>query len=119
MEYQVVEKKCLTAEEYIVEYFILNSNARNACISQNIPTFNIYGIINMMFKSRRLQHRKPRTIFTKEQINSLEKRFSKKQYIGKKERRLMSKNMSLDEMKIKVWFQNRRAKVKRSKAKEN
>ncbi|XP_077310001.1 homeobox protein vex1-like [Lithobates pipiens] len=56
---------------------------------------------------------RPRTKFTKEQLQELEKSFEEHKYIGSNEKRRLSKVMKLSETQIKTWFQNRRMKFKR------
>ncbi|XP_040178092.1 homeobox protein vex1-like [Rana temporaria] len=56
---------------------------------------------------------RPRTKFTKEQLQELEKSFEEHRYIGSNEKKRLSKVMKLSETQIKTWFQNRRMKFKR------
>ncbi|XP_073537745.1 homeobox protein vex1-like [Phyllobates terribilis] len=56
---------------------------------------------------------RPRTKFTTEQLEELERSFKENQYIGSNEKQRLSKVLQLSKTQIKTWFQNRRMKFKR------
>ncbi|CAJ0931563.1 unnamed protein product [Ranitomeya imitator] len=56
---------------------------------------------------------RPRTKFTAEQLEELERSFNEHQYIGANEKKRLSKLLQLSNTQIKTWFQNRRMKFKR------
>lgn len=67
-----------------------------------------------MQNQQQLQSPRVRTAFTEEQINELEKEFERWVYIPSKRRLEMSKQLGLTQKHIKLWFQNRRMKVKKT-----
>ncbi|XP_074145341.1 homeobox expressed in ES cells 1 [Sminthopsis crassicaudata] len=58
--------------------------------------------------------RRPRTAFTRNQIEVLENVFRVNSYPGIDIREDLARKLNLEEDRIQIWFQNRRAKLKRS-----
>ncbi|XP_016092523.1 homeobox protein vent1-like [Sinocyclocheilus grahami] len=58
--------------------------------------------------------RRPRTAFTAEQINSLERAFKRNAYLGAQDKAELCKRLNLSDKQIRNWFQNRRMKLKRT-----
>ena len=57
-----------------------------------------------------VKRKRVRTIFTNEQLDELELRFERQQYMVGAERQALAGVLNLTEAQVKVWFQNRRIK---------
>ena len=58
--------------------------------------------------------KRPRTAFSSEQLNKLRQEFQANRYLTEERRRHLSRELGLNENQIKIWFQNKRAKLKKS-----
>ena len=72
----------------------------SAAKDMNLPKYN--------YKTSR----KPRHLFTNEQLSRLEEKFLQKRYLTIPERLELSVSLKITDTQTKVWFQNRRAKDK-------
>lgn len=61
----------------------------------------------------RKKARKPRTIYTSLQLQQLNSYFQKTQYLSLPERADLAVNLGLTQTQVKIWFQNRRSKMKK------
>ena len=61
-----------------------------------------------------MDDKRPRTAFTTEQLNKLRSEFQANRYLTEERRRLLSRELGLNENQIKIWFQNKRAKLKKA-----
>ncbi|CAD5215714.1 unnamed protein product [Bursaphelenchus okinawaensis] len=65
--------------------------------------------------SKGKKSRKPRTIYTAQQLQELQKRFEGGQYLTLPERAELANGLGLTQTQVKIWFQNRRSKHKKQK----
>ncbi|XP_017759173.1 PREDICTED: homeobox protein Nkx-2.5-like [Eufriesea mexicana] len=59
--------------------------------------------------------RKPRVLFSQNQVYELEQRFKQQRYLNAPERELLAQTLKLTSTQVKIWFQNRRYKNKRAR----
>nr|CAD2185502.1 unnamed protein product [Meloidogyne enterolobii] len=60
------------------------------------------------------EDKRPRTAFTVEQLERLKGQFIANRYLTEKRRQELAHELGLNESQIKIWFQNKRAKLKKS-----
>ena len=58
--------------------------------------------------------KKQRTAFNSEQLERLQREFTANQYLTEERRKNLCSELSLSESQLKIWFQNKRAKVKKT-----
>ncbi|KAK2849929.1 hypothetical protein Q7C36_008712 [Tachysurus vachellii] len=65
------------------------------------------------------ENKRPRTAFTAEQLQRLKAEFQLNRYITEQRRQTLAHELNLNESQIKIWFQNKRAKIKKSNGYKN
>ncbi|KAI3380870.1 hypothetical protein SNEBB_002390 [Seison nebaliae] len=65
------------------------------------------------------QSKRPRTAFTAQQLKYLRDEFDKSKYLTGERRMSLAKKLNLHETQIKIWFQNKRAKIKKALGHKN
>ncbi len=63
--------------------------------------------------------KRPRTAFTTSQLMRLKNEFDKCKYLTGEKRQYLANELNLNESQIKIWFQNKRAKIKKSHGSKN
>lgn len=58
--------------------------------------------------------KRPRTAFSSDQLARLKREFEDNRYLNEERRKSLSNELGLNENQIKIWFQNKRAKIKKS-----
>lgn len=76
-------------------------------------------IINQTVSQNSSSKKKTRTVFTKLQVMQLETVFKGKRYLSGAERSRLANELHLSETQVKIWFQNKRNKQKRSNSAAN
>ncbi|KAK9524030.1 hypothetical protein VZT92_017897 [Zoarces viviparus] len=70
-------------------------------------------------KSSPKEDKRPRTAFTAEQLQRLKTEFQANRYITEQRRQSLAQELNLNESQIKIWFQNKRAKIKKATGYKN
>lgn len=60
------------------------------------------------------EDKRPRTAFSSEQLGRLKREFDENRYLTEERRRALATELGLNENQIKIWFQNKRAKLKKA-----
>ncbi|XP_040296124.1 homeobox protein engrailed-1 [Bufo bufo] len=70
-------------------------------------------------KKSEKEDKRPRTAFTAEQLQRLKAEFQANRYISEQRRQSLAQELNLNESQIKIWFQNKRAKIKKATGLKN
>ncbi|XP_008565304.1 PREDICTED: homeobox protein engrailed-2 [Galeopterus variegatus] len=70
-------------------------------------------------KNPNREDKRPRTAFTAEQLQRLKAEFQTNRYLTEQRRQSLAQELSLNESQIKIWFQNKRAKIKKATGNKN
>ncbi|KAK3568696.1 hypothetical protein QTP86_013455 [Hemibagrus guttatus] len=70
-------------------------------------------------KKSQAENKRPRTAFTAEQLQRLKAEFQLNRYITEQRRQTLANELNLNESQIKIWFQNKRAKIKKTNGYKN
>ncbi|XP_071978279.1 homeobox protein engrailed-1 [Engystomops pustulosus] len=70
-------------------------------------------------KKSEKEDKRPRTAFTAEQLQRLKAEFQANRYITEQRRQTLAQELNLNESQIKIWFQNKRAKIKKATGLKN
>ncbi|CAG9863352.1 unnamed protein product [Phyllotreta striolata] len=65
------------------------------------------------------EDKRPRTAFSSAQLQRLKHEFNENRYLTERRRQQLSAELGLNEAQIKIWFQNKRAKIKKSSGQKN
>ena len=65
-------------------------------------------------REKKPEEKRPRTAFTNEQLARLKREFDENRYLTEQRRQDLARELKLNESQIKIWFQNKRAKMKKS-----
>lgn len=65
------------------------------------------------------EEKRPRTAFSGEQLARLKTEFAENRYLTEPRRQQLSRELGLNEAQIKIWFQNKRAKIKKATGQKN
>ncbi len=67
----------------------------------------------------RREEKRPRTAFSAQQLQRLKHEFQQSNYLTEERRRGLAAELRLNESQIKIWFQNKRAKIKKANGLRN
>jgi len=66
-----------------------------------------------------IDSKRPRTAFTNNQLLRLKDEFDRSKYLTGERRQILANELGLNEAQIKIWYQNKRAKIKKTSGVRN
>jgi hypothetical protein len=66
-----------------------------------------------------IDSKRPRTAFTSNQLLRLKDEFERSKYLTGERRQILANELGLNESQIKIWYQNKRAKIKKTSGVRN
>ncbi|CAF0986381.1 unnamed protein product [Rotaria sp. Silwood1] len=66
-----------------------------------------------------IDSKRPRTAFTNNQLTRLKNEFERSKYLTGERRQILANELGLNESQIKIWYQNKRAKIKKTSGVRN
>ena len=91
-----------------------SSGPRVRKVKKKEPGSGGQGVPGVSSSSSLSDDKRPRTAFSSEQLQKLRHEFQANRYLTEERRRHLSRELGLNENQIKIWFQNKRAKLKKS-----
>lgn len=70
-------------------------------------------------KDKNPEEKRPRTAFSGDQLSRLKHEFAENRYLTERRRQDLARELGLNEAQIKIWFQNKRAKMKKARGEKN
>lgn len=111
------------SDEWILKNFCVTLRSQS---SRRINILFLFVVSTPGPRTRKLKKKKstkedkrPRTAFTAEQLQRLKTEFQANRYITEQRRQSLAQELNLNESQIKIWFQNKRAKIKKASGYKN